>query len=601
MGVSAHGAVDFGDATGFSCSNPFVAGPRVSLRLPMKTVRIANGQGFWGDSVDAPLHLIEGGPIDYLGMDYLAEVTLSIMMRQKLKNPAAGYATDFIDFIRRALPQLVAKNIRVVTNAGGLNPKACREKIFEVARALGISGFKVGVVEGDDILGRLPDLLARGHGLANMDSGALLAPLVSQVTSANAYIGARPVAEALDGGALIVLCGRVTDTALALGPLVHEFGWEADDWDRLAAGTICGHILECGAQATGGNFTRWWEVPDLWRVGYPIAEVEASGSFVVTKHPGTGGMVTVDTVSEQLVYEMGDPQSYITPDVTADFTSIRLAQEGVDRVRVSGISWPGEDAVPQDFGLVPRRLQGGRPGHGLRPARHREGPARGGDRLEAARTRRGHLRAGRPGDRVARSLRRLAGDPRGARRSAGSRIAPRGEGRRSLQGRSLRQGDRAARDRRSAGRHRLRRWPAQGTGGRRLLAGAPRAGGDRTHARSLRGGDLTALVAVPLSRVAHARSGDKGDASNVGLVAYSPALYEVLVREVTVDRVRRHFREICRGEVERFEVPNLLALNFLLHDALGGGGTASLLTDAQGKTHGQGMLEMEIEVPGELL
>jgi hypothetical protein len=304
----------------------------------MKTVRIANGQGFWGDSVDAPLHLIEGGPVDYLGMDYLAEVTLSIMMRQKLKNPAAGYATDFIDFIRRALPQLVAKRIRVVTNAGGLNPKACRAKIFEVARELGISGFKVGVVEGDDLLGRLPGLLARGHELRNMDSGEPLAPLVSQVTSANAYIGARPVAEALDGGALIVLCGRVTDTALALGPLVHEFGWAADDWDRLAAGTICGHILECGAQATGGNFTRWWEVPELWKVGYPIAEVEASGSFVVTKHPGTGGMVTVDTVSEQLVYEMGDPQSYITPDVTADFTSIRLAQEGSDRVRVSGIT-----------------------------------------------------------------------------------------------------------------------------------------------------------------------------------------------------------------------------------------------------------------------
>jgi len=303
----------------------------------MRTVRIANGQGFWGDNVDEPLRLLEGGPIDYLGMDYLAEVTLSIMMRQKLKNPQAGYATDFLDFARRALPLLVEKNVKVVTNAGGLNPRACRERIFEIARALGLSGLRVGIVEGDDLLARLPALVAAGHELRNMDSGAPLAPLLDRVTSANAYIGAQPVAAALAQGAQIVLCGRVTDTALALGPLVHEHGWAADDWDRLAAGTVAGHILECGAQATGGNFTRFWEVPDLANVGYPIAEVAADGSFAVTKHPGTGGLVTVDTVSEQLVYEMGDPVSYITPDVTADFTSIRLAQAGPDRVAVSGI------------------------------------------------------------------------------------------------------------------------------------------------------------------------------------------------------------------------------------------------------------------------
>lgn len=303
----------------------------------MKTVRIANGQGFWGDNVDAPLELVRGGPIDYLGMDYLAEVTLSIMMRQKLKNPAAGYATDFIEFVRRALPELMAGNVRIVTNAGGLNPLACRAKIFEVARELGIAGLRVGVVEGDDLLARLPDLIARGHRLDNMDTGAPISGVLDRVTSANAYIGARPVAAALAAGAQIVLCGRVTDTALALGPLVAEFGWAADDWDRLAAGTIAGHILECGAQASGGNFTRFWEVPDLWNAGYPIAEVAADGSFVVTKHPGTGGLVSVDTVAEQLLYEMGDPKSYITPDVTADFTSIQLAADGENRVRVSGI------------------------------------------------------------------------------------------------------------------------------------------------------------------------------------------------------------------------------------------------------------------------
>ena len=303
----------------------------------MKTIRIGNGQGFWGDNVDAPVELLRGGEIDYIGMDYLAEVTLSIMMRQKLKDPRLGYATDFIGFMRRVLPEVKERNIRILANAGGLNPRACREKIFEVARELGVSGVRVGVVEGDDIFPRLGELMDAGHELKNMDSGEPLAPTLGQVMSANAYLGARPVCRALGEGALIVLCGRITDTALALAPMIHEFGWAEDDWDRLAAGTIAGHIIECGAQCTGGNFSRWWEVPDLWNVGYPVIEAREDGTFTVTKHPGTGGMVTVDTVSEQLLYEMADPQGYITPDVIADFTSIKLEQEGKDRVRVSGI------------------------------------------------------------------------------------------------------------------------------------------------------------------------------------------------------------------------------------------------------------------------
>ncbi len=303
----------------------------------MKTIRIGNGQGFWGDNVDAPVELLRGGEIDYIGMDYLAEVTLSIMMRQKLRDPNLGYATDFIGFIRRVLPELKERNVRVLANAGGLNPQACRQKIFEVAKELGVSGVRVGVVEGDDLLPRLGELLDAGHELRNMEDGAPLAPLKDRVTSANAYLGARPVVEALQDDPLIVLCGRITDTALALAPMIHEFGWPEDDWDHLAAGTIAGHILECGAQCTGGNFSRWWEVPDLWNVGYPLIEAREDGTFTVTKHEGTGGMVTVDTVSEQLLYEMGDPNEYITPDVVADFTSIQLRQDGKDRVAVSGI------------------------------------------------------------------------------------------------------------------------------------------------------------------------------------------------------------------------------------------------------------------------
>lgn len=303
----------------------------------MKSIRVGNGQGFWGDNVDAPVELLRGGEIDYIGMDYLAEVTLSIMMRQKLRDPELGYATDFIDFIRRVLPDLQERNVRVITNAGGLNPRACRERIFEVARELGLHGIRVGVVEGDDLLPRLEELVEAGHDLANMDTGEPLRPLLSQVTSANAYLGAAPLVQALAEDPLIVLCGRVTDTALALGPMMHEFGWKPGEWDRLAAGTLAGHIIECGPQCTGGNFTRWWEVPDLWNIGCPVIDAREDGTFTVTKHPGTGGMVTVDTVAEQLVYEMGNPNEYITPDVTADFTSIHLSQEGKDRVRASGI------------------------------------------------------------------------------------------------------------------------------------------------------------------------------------------------------------------------------------------------------------------------
>ena len=309
----------------------------------MRTVRIGNGQGFWGDSVDAPVELLRGGEIDYLGMDYLAEVTLSIMMRQKLKNPELGYATDFVDFVERVLPEVSERGIRILANAGGLNPRACRARVLEVARKLGLE-VQVGVVEGDDLTPRLGDLIGAGHAMKNMETGEPMATVVDQVTSANAYLGAMPLVRALQQGAQIVITGRVTDTSLALAPMIHEFGWGPEEWDRLAAGTVAGHILECGPQCTGGNFSRWWQVPDLWNVGYPIVEAREDGTFAVTKHEGTGGMVTVDTVAEQLVYEMGDPREYITPDVIAQFTSVRLRQAGRDRVEVSGVQ--GQPRTP---------------------------------------------------------------------------------------------------------------------------------------------------------------------------------------------------------------------------------------------------------------
>jgi hypothetical protein len=300
-------------------------------------IRIANGQGFWGDSLEAPVEQVRRGPLDYLTLDYLAEITMSILQKQRSRDPKTGYARDFVEMIARVLPDLVERRIRVIANAGGVNPAACRDAVLEIAKRQGIE-IKVATVAGDDIMARLDDFLARGVELKNMETGESLSTIRAQVQSANVYFGAFPVVEALAKGAQIVITGRVTDTGLALAPMIHEFGWKADDWDRLAAGTIAGHTIECGAQCTGGNCqVDWQTIPDMADVGYPIIEAEPDGTFVITKHAGTGGRVTVASVKEQLLYEMGDPHQYITPDCIADFTTIQLAQAGPDRVRFTGI------------------------------------------------------------------------------------------------------------------------------------------------------------------------------------------------------------------------------------------------------------------------
>jgi hypothetical protein len=304
-----------------------------------RRLRIAAGQGFWGDWLEAPYRQVTGGPVDYLMMDYLAEVTMSIMQKQKSRDPALGYAKDFIPLMQRILPILAQRKIKVTANAGGVNPRACAAAVAEAARGLGLQKkLKIGVVSGDDLLDRLDGLLARGHALQNLDTGRPLRDVRDRVLSANAYLGAWPIVEALRQGADIVITGRVTDTGLTLAPLIHAFGWQASDWDLMAAGTVAGHIIECGAQASGGNcLVDWKRIPDLANVGYPIVEAQADGSFEILKHPRTGGRISVAGVTEQLVYEMGNPSEYITPDCVADFTTIELRQAGKDRVRVSGV------------------------------------------------------------------------------------------------------------------------------------------------------------------------------------------------------------------------------------------------------------------------
>jgi len=313
-----------------------------------QTIRIAAGQGFWGDLPEAPVRQVEEGPIDYLMLDYLAEVTMSIMQKQKARDPKAGYARDFVPLMKQILPACVERDIRVTANAGGVNVGGCAAAVRDVARELGLSGrMKIGIVTGDDILDRVDDFLARGIELRNMDTGEPLVMVRDRIQSANAYLGAAPIVAALNEGARVVITGRATDTGLTLAPMIHEFGWALDDWDKLAAGTIAGHIIECGAQCSGGNCQfEWQNIPDLANVGFPIAEASADGTFIITKHDGTGGRVNVPSVKEQLVYEMGDPCEYITPDCVADFTTIQLADDGKDRVRVFSIKGrPATDSL----------------------------------------------------------------------------------------------------------------------------------------------------------------------------------------------------------------------------------------------------------------
>lgn len=302
-------------------------------------IRVAGGQGFWGDMLDAPKRQVDGGPIDYLMLDYLAEVTMSIMQKQRARDPQAGYARDFVSLMKEILPTCVEKKIKVTANAGGVNVEGCAQAVCLVARELGLGGkLRLGIVTGDDIMDRVDELMERGIELSNMETAEPLSTVRDRIQSANVYLGAWPMVDALNQGAQVVITGRATDTGLTLAPLIYEFGWSEDDWDRLASGTIAGHIIECGAQSSGGNCQfDWRSIPDLTNVGYPIVEASPDGTFIVTKHDGTGGRVSVPSIKEQLLYEMGDPHKYITPDCVADFSTIQLDDAGANRVRVFGI------------------------------------------------------------------------------------------------------------------------------------------------------------------------------------------------------------------------------------------------------------------------
>ena len=601
-----------------------------------RTVRIGGASGFWGDSSVAAPQLVASGQVDYLAFDYLAELTMSILAAARMKKPELGYATDFVTVaMRSVLAEVAARGIRVVSNAGGVNPEGCADALRALARELGVE-VRIATVTGDDVMPLIPELRSRQPPLAELQSGA---PLPARVVTANAYLGALPIKAALDAGAQIVVTGRCVDSAVTLGILMHEFGWSPSDHDRLAGGSLAGHIIECGCQATGGLHTDWQDVPDWAHIGYPIVECEADGSFSVTKPAGSGGLIAPQCVAEQLLYEIHDPARYLLPDVVCDFTQVTITQAGPGRVRVQG----ARGLAPSDsYKVSATYLDGYKTsaqltivGFDAVAKAQRSGeailervdellaqqglPPLGATRVEvlgsetpygphahpaAAQMREAVLRLGAH-HREKTALELLAREVA----PAGTSWAPgtTGAGGRASVSPLIRQyaflldkarvtsvvtldGESvpltlppppatslspAARQARAEPRP----SPAASAG----PAGSPAVSGPK--------------VEVPLIRLAWARSGDKGDTSNIGVIARRPEWLPWLGGQLTEARVKDWLAHLVQGKVTRYEVSGIHAFNFVCEQALGGGGMASLRNDALGKGMAQVLLAMPVRVP----
>jgi hypothetical protein len=589
----------------------------------MKTkVRIGCGAGFWGDSPEGPEQIVREGEVDYLVLDYLAEITMSILARMKARNPESGYATDFVTMTMKPLAREIARRrIKVVTNAGGVNPGACRAALAAVFAEAGVD-LKIAVVEGDDLVDQADEL--RRRGVREMSTGA---PLPETLASVNAYLGAFPIAAALGAGADVVITGRCVDSAIALGPLIHEFGWKNTDYDRHAAGSLAGHVIECGAQATGGIFTDWRSVEGWDRMGFPIAECRPDGSFEISKPPGTGGLVSPATIGEQIVYEVGDPSSYVLPDVVCDFSQVRLVQSGPDRVRVSGAK--GRPPT-SSYKVSATYADGYRASVTLMIAgREAVAKAEAVGAAILARTSRLMSAAGFE-DFTETSIEVLGGEANYGEHSRAKdarevilKIAARHNSKEALQifGReiypaatSMAQGLTGFAGGRPEPQSVVRLFsflvdkadvPVRVSIGDRdfetpifVHNAAPRSAPLRETPAA---GDDGPLVEVPLIALAHGRSGDKGDIANIGVLARRPEFVAALRRSLTPARVGGYLAHFAKGKVERFEWPGLNAFNFLLHQGLGGGGIASLRHDPQGKAMAQILMDMPVEAPARWL
>jgi hypothetical protein len=589
-----------------------------------KTVRIGGASGFWGDSSVAAPQLVAGGALDYLVFDYLAELTMAILAAAKAKKPEMGYATDFIDVaMKSVLPEIVRQGIKVISNAGGINPRGCADALAQLALQMGVT-LKIAIVEGDDISAQI-GILREGALVTDMFSGK---PLPEHIQSANAYLGALPIARALAAGADVVITGRCVDSAVTLGALIHEFGWSANAYDLLAAGSLAGHVIECGCQATGGLHTDWESVPDWANIGYPIIECQDDGQFVVTKPPGTGGMVSEAVVAEQILYEIGDPGAYLLPDVSCDFRQVQVRQEGTDRVRVLGALGcaPSASYKVSATYLDGYRCQGMLVIVGIDAVRK----ARRTGEAIVERTRALFAQRGLP-DYSAVSVEVIGAETlygphsrAGQAREVMMRVAVNHSLKEALQ--------LFAREIAPAGTS----WSPGTTGPSlarppvsplvkqfsfllpkelvairvslgehtEMVAISPQDAGVITTAPM--DTDVPAIVAtpgevwVPLIGLAYARSGDKGDISNIGVIARSPEYLPLILQQLTADAVKRYFEHLVNGRVERYLLPGLQACNFVLHEALDGGGTASMRMDPLGKGMAQILLSIPISVSAEL-
>ncbi|MCF8309370.1 MAG: DUF1446 domain-containing protein [Bacteroidales bacterium] len=594
-------------------------------------VRIGNAGGFWGDDLTALRRQLEGGPLDYISSDYLAEITMSILRKQQLKDERLGYVTDFVHQVLDVAPLIKEKGVTVIANAGGMNPLGCAREIVEGLKGTG-NELKIAIVEGDNIYPELDQLYPEKADFKDMEDGQPFEKIKDSVQSANAYLGVGPIIKALEAKADVIIAGRVTDTSISIAPMIYEFGWELNDWDKLASGLIAGHMMECGAQSTGGNYTDWQKVPKWTNFGYPVTEVYPDSSFIMTKHSGTGGLVTADTVREQLVYEMGDPKNYISPDVIADFSTIQIEDLGKDRVRVFGVK--GRPSTP--FLKVSMAFEDGYKAKG-------SVIISGGNALEKARVfdRIFWDRLGLPYEK--KNTEYVGFD------STHHHLSEESDPSEVLLQFSVYDKE----------KEKIKKFSENiapvilsGPPGVAVTGGRPRPHGVMTYWPTLvpkhevnavvklldKNGEIVEKHDIPsltgheeetsvidsekqvctdagnyqapglkntrrvkFSDICLARSGDKGDMVNIGVVARTSKIYEFLKKYVTADYIKNIFDGMCKGPVTRFELDNLEALNFLLDHSLDGGGTKSLMIDAQGKTFAPALLNQEIDVPEEYL
>ena len=585
-----------------------------------KIVRIGGASGFWGDSMVGAPQLVQSGQIDYLVFDFLAETTMSVLASARLKKPELGYATDFVDVaMKSVLTEAARRGIKVITNAGGINPQGCADALRRLAQSQGLSP-RIAVVEGDDVSAQMPALRAADQ--RDMFSGEALP---ERVLSANAYLGALPIVRALEAGADIVITGRCVDSAVTLGPLMYEFGWSADEHDKLAGGSLAGHIIECGCQATGGLHTDWQEIPDWANIGYPIVECHPDGSFTLTKPEGTGGRILRAAVAEQMLYEIGDPAAYLLPDVTCDFRQVRIEQQSEHRVHVSG----AKGLPPTDSYKVSATLLDGFRCAGTMVIVGIDAVAKAKRTAEAilARTRAIFGQLGLP-DYSATHIEVIGAEslygPHSRMQSAREvmmRLVVNHPQKQALEifareiapsGTSWAPGTTSP----GGGRPSVsplikpfsflldkRKVPVSMVldGQRHAVAipihggGVPQRSAGDEPLPFTSSAELT--EEVPLIKLAWARSGDKGNISNIGVIARRPEWLPLLWQQVTPEAVKDYFAHLVHGRVERFHLPGIHAINFLLYDALDGGGPGSMRVDPLGKGMAQMLLDLPVRVP----